>query len=239
MRSTTSRSPRLVCPSILQVFLCESLISLAAHPINDVVGSAPASGDDNNFKAEVHRRRIHARAEFPRANSPLSHLDSSHSCELPPESTDLHSDTEGQEGRRKLIKPKPNSYSKATSSLKLSTAPKESPDRRLSGIFARPVPGQQEMTVSTRSTNAQATNSMSSRAFRSISSMTSHSNTSSWRSTKGSTRSPISPAIERLRKDPSVASLLNMWEPDGSLKPSAFSNTPPGEHKREPVNEPR
>ena len=179
----------------------------------------------------MHRRRIHARSEFPRANSPLSHLDSSRSCELPPESTDNHSDTEGHDGRRKLIKPKPNSYSKATSSIKLSTTPKESPHRRLSGIFARPAPGQQEATVSTRS--AQATNSMSSRAFQSISSKTSHSNTSSWRSTRASTRSPITPAIERLRKDPSVASLLNMWEPDGSLKPSAFSNTPPGEHKRD------
>jgi hypothetical protein len=182
----------------------------------------------------VHRRRIHARAEFPRANSPLSHLDSSHSCELLPESTDNHSDTEGQEGRRKLIKPKPNSYSKATSSIRLSIIPKESSDRRLSGIFARPAPGQQETTVSTRSTSAQATNSMSSRAFQSISSTTSHSNTSSWRSTRASPRSPITPAIERLRKDPSVASLLNMWEPDGSLKPSAFSNTPPGHHKPDP-----
>ena len=181
----------------------------------------------------MHRRRIHARAEFPRANSPLSHLDSSQSCELPPESADNHSDAEGQEsqeGRRKLIKPKPNSYSKATSSIKLFIAPKESSDRRLSGIFA---PGQQEATVSTRSASAQATNSMSSRAFQSVSSKTSHSNASSWRSTRASTRSPITPAIERLRKDPSVASLLNMWEPDGSLKPSAFSNTPPGEHKRE------
>lgn len=181
----------------------------------------------------MHRRRVHARSEFPRANSPLSHLDSSRSCELPPESTDNHSDTEGQDSRRKLIKPKPNSYSKATSSIKLSIKPKESPDRRLSGIFARPAPGQQEATVSTRSASAQATNSMSSRAFQSISSKTSHSNTSSWRSTRASIRSPITPALERLRKDPSVASLLNMWESDGSLKPSAFSNTPPGEHKRE------
>jgi hypothetical protein len=152
------------------------------------------------------------------------------SLRSPPESTDNHLDTEDQGSRRKLIKPKPHSYSKATSSIKLSTAPKDNPARRFPAIFARPAHGQQEATVSTRSTSTQATSSMSSRAFQSTSSRTSHSNMFSWKSTRAIPRSPMTSAIE---KHPSVESLLNMWEPDGSLKPSAFSNTPPGEQKRE------